>query len=148
MAKKVYFEHGPLSVTSKFVRFRSRSIKIDTLEAIEVTRPIFWYSSIIALGLSGFALAFVDLLYVHEIALFLAAGIALLAVTSRIGTLTVRSKLMGTRGWSVHWWIAPLWQMGDAVQTALSEKGRKTVRTGGGVTVTDDDNEEDEDDDE
>lgn len=72
MPKKIYFQDGPLLVTSDFLKVRNRSIQLATLESVEISRAIFFG----ALGSFGllllFALAWGDLLYWSEILLFLA----------------------------------------------------------------------------
>jgi hypothetical protein len=100
-----------------------------------------------ALLLALFGLLFADLLYVHEIALLIGIGAALLWLSWNFGTFTVYSKLTGAKGWAVTWWIKPLESMRTAVETALEDQSenRRRSKKRGGSTTHDNDEDEEED---
>ncbi len=119
---KVYFEHGPLVVTNEFVKARNRSIQLATLESVAITRRLFFFALALGGGLLGLGLAFGDLLRLHEIAIMTAIGGGALWLAWNVGTLTIHSKLTGTKGWAVTGWMGPLRAMRAAVETALEER--------------------------
>lgn len=145
MAKKVYFRDGSLEVNSGFVKARTRSIQLATLESVHLHRSLFLGTLGICGGLMLFGVVFFDLLYLHEVALSVAIGAGLLWVSWNLGTFTVHSKLTGAKGWSVTWWMTPLQKMRAAVETALEDQARnRRSRTGGAATPADHDEEEEE----
>ena len=144
MAKKVYFKDGFLEVTSEFVKARTRSIQLSTLESVHVSRTLFLGALALCGGMILFGLLFGDLLYIREIAFLVIVGAGLLWLAWNFGTFTIYSKLTGTRGWAVTWWIKPLHQMRAAVETALEEQATSKRRAKKGGAVVDDDEEEDE----
>lgn len=125
MIGKRYYKNGPLEVTGEFVKARSRSIQLSTLESVDFTRKLFFA----ALGLCGcmivFGLAFGDLLYGHEIAALVALGAAGLFLGWNVATLTIYSKLTGQRGWSITGTARAMRDMRGAIETALEDR---TVR--------------------
>lgn len=92
-----------------------------------------------------FGILFGDLLYIHEIALLLIVGAGLLWLSWNFGTFTIYSKLTGSKGWAVTWWIKPLHQMRAAVETALEEQATVKRRAKKGGAVVDDSEDDDED---
>lgn len=145
MAKKVYFRDGALEVNSDFVKARTRSIQLSTLESVQLHRSLFLGTVGICGGLMLFGVVFFDLLYLHEVALALAIGGGLLWLSWNLGTFTVHSKLTGAKGWSVTWWMRPLKAMRSAVETALEDQVRnRRSRKAGAVTYADNDDEEEE----
>lgn len=143
MPRKIYFQDGPLLVTSEFLKVRNRSIQLSTLESVEISRAIFFG----ALGSFGvlllFAMAWGDLLYWSEILLFLALGGSVLYLAWNVGTFTTFSKLTGSKGWSVIGWMTTLRRMRSAVEVALEDQARRRPgrRHGGGVVDDHDDDE-------
>lgn len=119
-----YFRHGRLRVTAEMIRARNRSIQLATVEGVEVTRPLFLMALAGCAGLAGLGLVFGDLLYGHEIAALLALGAGAMALSWRVGTLRVFSKLTRDRGWAVLWWIGPLHRMRDAIEAAMEDRAR------------------------
>ncbi len=145
MAKKVYFRDGFLEVNSGFVKARTRSIQLSTLESVHLHRSLFLGTVAMCGGLMLFGVVFFDLLYLHEVILALAIGGGLLWLSWNLGTFTVHSKLTGAKGWSVTWWMQPLKAMRSAVETALEDQARKRrSRKGGAATHADNDDEEEE----
>lgn len=143
-----YFRHGRFEVTGHLVRARNRSIQLSTIEGVDVHRPLFHIALAGCAGLAGFGLVFGDLLYPVETVAVLALGIAGLVLSWQVGTLRVFSKRTGERGWSVHWWIKPLFRMREAIETAMHELPRKHRRNqGGGSGHHDDQDDSDEDND-
>ena len=104
----LYFKDGFLEVTSEFVKARTRSIQLATLESVHVSRTLFLGTLALCGGMILFGILFADLLYLHEIALLVGVGAALLWLSWNFGTFTVYSKLTGAKGWAVTWWIKPL----------------------------------------
>lgn len=147
MAKKVYFKDGFLEVTSEFVKARTRTIQLATLESVHISRTLFLGTLALCGGMILFGLLFADLLYVHEIALLIGIGAALLWLSWNFGTFTVYSKLTGAKGWAVTWWIGPLQSMRTAVETALEDQSanRRRAKRRGSTTHDDEDEEEDAD---
>ena len=119
-----YFRHGRFRVTAEIVRARTRSIQLSTIEGVEITRPLFFLTFAGCVGIAGIGLTFGDLLYAYEIGLFIALGAGLLALAWNIGELRVFSKLTRTKGWAVYWWIGPLQQMREAIETAMLDRAR------------------------
>jgi len=119
-----YFRHGRFRVTAEIVRARTRSIQLSTIEGVEITRPLFFLTLAGCLGIAGIGVAFGDLLYVYEIGFFIALGVGLLALAWNVGELRVFSKLTRTKGWAVYWWIGPLHQMREAIETAMLDRVR------------------------
>lgn len=117
-----YFRRGRYAVTGNTVRAWNRSIQLDTIESVDVGRPIFWMALAFSAGLLGTGMLFGDLLYVHEIAITTITGAGLLAVTWSIGSLKVYSKLTGEKGWAVMGWFAALQQMRGAIEVAMAER--------------------------
>lgn len=143
---KIYFQDGPLLVTSEFLKVRNRSIQLATLESVEISRAIFFG----ALGSFGvlalFALAWGDLLAWFEMLLFLVIGGGGLALAWNVGTFTTFSKLTGAKGWSVIGWMTTLRRMRTAVETALEDQARrKDGRRRQGGATEDEESEEDQD---
>lgn len=146
MAKKVYFKDGFLEVTSEFVKARTRSIQLATLESVHVSRTLFLGTLALCGGMILFGILFADLLYLHEIALLVGVGAALLWLSWNFGTFTVYSKLTGAKGWAVTWWIKPLHSMRAAVETALEDQSAsKRHRSKKRGSAAHDDEDEDED---
>lgn len=145
MAKKTYFKDGFLEVTSEFVKARTRSIQLSTLESVHVNRTLFLGALALCGGMILFGILFGDLLYIHEIALLLIVGAGLLWLSWNFGTFTIYSKLTGSKGWAVTWWIKPLHQMRAAVETALEEQATVKRRAKKGGAVVDDSEDDDED---
>jgi len=146
MAKKTYFKEGLLEVTSEFVKARNRSITLATLESVDVSRRLFLGTLALCGGMIGFGLFFGDLLYVHEIAVLVIAGAAALWLAWNVGTFTIYSKLTGSKGWAVTWWIAPLHRMRAAVEAALEEdSARKRRGKKSGPAALDDEDETEDD---
>jgi hypothetical protein len=144
MAKKTYFKDGFLEVTSEFVKARTRSIQLSTLESVHVSRTLFLGTLALCGGMILFGILFGDLLYIHEIAFLVIVGAGLLWLAWNFGTFTIYSKLTGSKGWAVTWWIKPLHQMRAAVETALEDQAASKRRAKKGVAVVDDDDEDDE----
>lgn len=145
MAKKVYFKDGFLEVTSEFVKARTRTIQLATLESVHISRTLFLGTLALCGGMILFGLLFADLLYVHEIALLVGIGAALLWLSWNFGTFTVYSKLTGAKGWAVTWWIKPLQSMRAAVETALEDQSAERRRTKKRGAAARDDEDEEED---
>jgi hypothetical protein len=120
----VYFQHGRFRVTDDIVRARTRSIQLSTIEGVEVSRPLFAMALAGCAGLGGVSLIFGDLLYWHEIALFLILAAGGLYLAWQVGSLRVFSKLTREKGWAVFWWHAPLRQMREAIETAMEVRAR------------------------
>ena len=137
--RTIFFQNGPLLVTSDFVKARNRSIQLATLESVRVSRPLFLAALALSGGLVGFGLLFGDLLYVREIVFLSSVGLGFLVLAWKVGHLTIYSKLTGAKGWSVIYWVRPLRQMHSAVESALETSARSgghkafTLRGGGGV---------------
>ena len=53
-----YFKDGRLEVTNQFVKARNRSIQLDTVETVEVSRPLFFMALALCGGLILFAFAY------------------------------------------------------------------------------------------
>lgn len=145
--RKVYFQDGPLLVTSEFLKVRNRSIQLSTLESVEISRAIFFG----ALGSFGvlalFAFVWGDLLAWYEIVLFLLVGGGGLSLAWKVGSFTAFSKLTGAKGWSVIGWMTTLRKMRAAVENALEDQARLKGgrrRHGGGVTQDEDESEDDQ----
>ncbi|WLS12077.1 hypothetical protein Q9314_28695 (plasmid) [Shinella sumterensis] len=146
MVAKVYFKDGFLEVTSEFVKARTRSIQLSTLESVHLNRSLFLGTLGICGGMILFGFTFFDLLYFFEVVFLVGAGAVLLWLSWKVGTFTVYSKLTGAKGWSVTWWMGPLQAMRQAVETALEDQARKRrSRKGGSVTDSDDEHEGDSD---
>lgn len=140
MPKKTYFRDGFLEVNSEFIKARTRSIQLSTLESVHLHRNLFLGTAALCGSLMLFSLIFFDLLYFYEVILFLAIGGSLLWLSWNLGTFTVYSKLTGDKGWSVTWWIGTLRSMRAAVETALEDQARqRRSRKGGSVTQDDED---------
>ena len=121
-----YFRHGRFLVTADIVRARRRSIQLSTIEGIEITRPLFSLAFAGCVGLAGVGVVFGDLLYLHEIGIFLAIGVGLIALAWNVGELRVFSKLTRSKGWALYWWINPLHQMREAIEAAMLDRARPT----------------------
>lgn len=122
--EREYFREGRFLVTADIVRARRRSIQLSTIEGIEITRPLFSLAFAGCLGLAGVGLVFGDLLYTHEIALFVALGAGLIGLAWSVGELRVFSKLTRTKGWALYWWIGTLHRMRDAIEAAMLDRAR------------------------
>ena len=122
--EREYFREGRFLVTADIVRARRRSIQLSTIEGIEITRPLFSLAFAGCLGLAGVGLVFGDLLYTHEIALFIAIGAGLIGLAWSVGELRVFSKLTRTKGWALYWWIGTLHRMRDAIEAAMLDRAR------------------------
>jgi len=134
---KEYFRHGRYLVTNAMVRARYRSIQLGTVESVELSRPLFLMALAGGGGLLGFGFFFADLLYAHEIILAVLTGAALIAVSWRIGSLRIYSKLTGGKGWTVVGRFPVLRGMRDAVEAALAEHGGDPLfKQHGGVSAT------------
>lgn len=145
MAKKTYFKDGFLEVTSDFVKARTRSIQLSTLESVHVNRTLFLGTLALCGGMILFGILFGDLLYFHEVAFLVIVGAGLLWLAWNLGTFTIYSKLTGSKGWAVTWWIGPLHKMRAAVETALEEQAASKRRAKkGGAVIDDEEEEEDE----
>lgn len=117
-----YFNRGRLSVDRQFIKARNRSIQLDTVESVEVTRPLFVMALGVSGGLAAFGLAYGDLLYIGETLLSIGAAGAILAAAYQIGTLSVFSKLTRAQGWSIIGRHQTLRAMRTAIETALEER--------------------------
>jgi hypothetical protein len=135
---RTYFKHGVLEVTDQFIRARGRSIQLSTVESVDLSRNVLF----IGLGFFGalgfFGLVFIDLLYFHEIALSVAlAGVGIWGAT-RLGTLSVFTKLTGSSGWPIMGPIKVMQEMRDAIELAISDRDRtRKMRSGGAVNTAD-----------
>lgn len=116
MAKKVYFKEGLFEVTPEFVKAYNRSIALSTLESVHVSRRLFLGALVLCGGMILFGLIFGDLLYWYEVGIMMAIGGGVLWLSWNVGTLTVYSKLTGSKGWSAVWWIGLLHRMRTAVE--------------------------------
>lgn len=122
--EREYFREGRFLVTADIVRARRRSIQLSTIEGIEITRPLFSLAFAGCFGLAGVGLVFGDLLYTHEVALFVAIGAGLVGLAWSVGELRVFSKLTRTKGWALYWWIGTLHRMRDAIEAAMLDRAR------------------------
>lgn len=144
MIGKRYYKNGPLEVTGEFVKARSRSIQLATLESVDFTRKLFFAALGLCGGMIGFGLAFGDLLYVHEIAALVALGAAGLFLGWNVATLTIYSKLTGQRGWSITGTARAMRDMRGAIETALEDRARRQKRASKGGAVSDEGEETDD----
>jgi hypothetical protein len=126
--EREYFRHGRFLVTADIVRARQRSIQLSTIEGIEITRPLFSLAFAGCVGLAGIGVVFGDLLYTHEIGLFVAIGVGLIALAWNVGELRVFSKLTRSKGWALYWWIKPLHRMREAIEAAMLDRARPKER--------------------
>jgi hypothetical protein len=120
--KKTYYKSGPLEVTNEFVKARTRSIQLSTLESVDFTRKLFFAALGLCGGLIAFGLMFGDLLYMHEIIIVLALGASGLFLGWNVATLTIYSKLTGQRGWSITGTARAMRDMRGAIETALEDR--------------------------
>lgn len=139
MTDKTYFRHGFLEVTDRLVKARGRSIRISTIESVELRRSVFFLAAALFGGLLLFSLTFIDLLYFSEIIVFAGVSALALAAAWNVATLTIFSKLTGARGWSVTWARPALVEMRGAIEKAISDRRRAGLKGG---AVADDDEEE------
>lgn len=123
-----YFRHGRFRVTEDIVRARTKSIQLSTIEGVEVNRPLFFMALAVCAGLAGISIVWGDILFAGEIALFLAIAAGVIVLAWNVGSLRVFSKLTRDKGWAVVWWIKPLRQMRDAIETAIEDKARGRTR--------------------
>ena len=130
MIGKRYYKNGPLEVTGEFVKARSRSIQLATLESVDFTRKLFFAALGLCGGMIVFGLAFGDLLYGHEIAALVLIGAAGLFLGWNVATLTIYSKLTGQRGWSITGTARAMRDMRAAIETALEDRARRQKRAG------------------
>jgi len=130
MIGKRYYKNGPLEVTGEFVKARSRSIQLATLESVDFTRKLFFAALGLCSGMIVFGLAFGDLLYGHEIAALVTLGAAGLFLGWNVATLTIYSKLTGQRGWSITGTARAMRDMRGAIETALEDRARRQKRAG------------------
>jgi hypothetical protein len=117
-----YFKDGRLEVTNQFVKARNRSIQLDTVETVEVSRPLFFMALALCGGLILFSFAYGDLLYLWEAGFSLVIGTIALAAAYQIGTLTVFSKLTRAQGWSIFGRHDTLRGMRTAIEKALEDR--------------------------
>ncbi len=133
---KTYYKRGQLEVTQEFVKTRTRSIQLETIESVELFRPMFWIGLSICGGLIGIGLVFGDLLHGYERDLMVGGAAAVLLGTWQIGTLSVQSKLTAQKGWSVIGWHKRLREMRLAIETAMTDREDRRRNRGGTVTAT------------
>jgi hypothetical protein len=144
MTGKRYYKNGPLEVTGEFVKARSRSIQLATLESVDFTRKLFFAALGLCGGMIVFGLAFGDLLYGHEIAVLVALGAAGLFLGWNVATLTIYSKLTGQRGWSISGTARAMRDMRNAIETALEDRARRQKRDRKAGTVSHEEEETDD----
>lgn len=122
--EREYFREGRFMVTAEIVRARTRSIQLSTIEGIELTRPLFFLALAGCGGLAGVGLVFGDLLYPHEIGLFIVLGAGMMALAWNVGELRVFSKLTRNKGWALYWWIGTLRRMRESIEAAMLDRAR------------------------
>lgn len=127
--EREYYRHGRFLVTADIVRARGRSIQLSTIEGLAITRPLFFLALAGCGGLAGVGLVFGDLLYPHEIALFVALGVGMIVLAWNVGELRVFSKLTRGKGWALYWWIKPLHAMREAIEAAMLDRARPKDRS-------------------
>lgn len=123
-----YFRKGRYAVTSGAVRARNRTIQLETIEGVDVGRPIFFMTLAVGGGLLGLGALFGDLLYIGEIAVSAVTAAVLLGASWSIGSLRVYSKLTGEKGWAVLGRFNSLQQMRGAIEAALADQRNGTGR--------------------
>lgn len=144
MTGKRYYKNGPLEVTGEFVKARSRSIQLSTLESVDFTRKLFFAALGLCGGMIAFGLTFGDLLYSHEIAGLIVLGAAGLFLGWNVATLSIYSKLTGQRGWSITGTARAMRDMRAAIETALEDRARLRKKAGKGGAVSDEGEESDD----
>lgn len=122
--EREYFNHPRFRVTADIVRARRRSIQLSTIEGVEITRPLFFMALAGCAGVAGVGLVFGDLLYLHEIAIFLLLAGGVMTLAWKVGELRVFSKLTRNKGWAVYWWIDTLHPLRDAIENAMLDRAR------------------------
>ncbi len=144
--KKTYYKKGLFEVTNEFVKARNRSIQISTLESVEMHRRLFHFALGLCACLALFGVIFGDLLYWYEVVLVLLIAAGALYLAWSVATLTIFSKLTGSRGWSVTWWFKDMQDMRAAIESSLEDRTLAyagQMRHGGAVAAHgdgDDDN--------
>ncbi len=146
MAKE-YFRHGLFRVTGNFIKARNRSIKLEQVESVELSRPLFLFALASGGSLAATGLVYGDLLYTGEIIGAVAFGVLMFVLAWNVGTLKVYTKLTGAKGWAVTWWHRPLRSMRTAIEEALEARhaARRAARRAGGGAATDEDDEDEDD---
>jgi hypothetical protein len=116
------FRRGRYMVSGTTVRARNRSLKIGTIEGVQLSRPFLGAALVVCLGLTGMTWAFSDLLYAQEIAAMLGIAFVFALVGWFVGSLTVFSKLTRERGFTS---VGPTWQLmsvRDEIERVLAER--------------------------
>ena len=95
---------GHVKVEDNAVTTHRDSFILDTVSAVSVRRPFLAGAVLLSFGFAGFSVAFMDLLYIHEIVSFTGISAGLLLIGSQIGQLSLLSKdLKGTELSSAVW---------------------------------------------
>ena len=119
---------GSINITKRAVSTHRDSYLLENLSVVSVRRPFLPGASIIGGGLAGFALAFADLLYAHELTLLAGSLVVALLFGLQAGQLKLLSRdLRGSELSGAIWGqYARLNQIRMQIITALSsDRGDK-----------------------
>ena len=95
---------GSVTVTSRAVETNRDSYLLENLSVISTRRPYLGAAMFFTLGFGGFAVAFADLLYVHEMRMIIAACAIILVGALWLGQLKLLSRdLRGSELSGVIW---------------------------------------------
>lgn len=129
----VYYQRGPIRVTSHTLTTRFKDEPLTPDKSIIVGRDPFWMAGVVALGLLLFANRFGDLLFWHEQILLVAVGITVAVAGYCTATLQIGQHM---RERTVL--VAPAWVVNDvrrAIAKAREANGHGLV----GTIITGDD---------
>ena len=115
---------GSINITKRAVSTHRDSYLLENLSVVSVRRPFLPSAAIIGGGLAGFALAFADLLYAHELALLAGLLVTAALLGSQVGQLKLLSRdLRGSELSGAIWGqYARLNQIRMEIIAALSRK--------------------------
>jgi len=95
---------GKVQIGEDAVHTHSDSYLIHNLEAVSVRRPFFGSAIALSVALSGFGIAFVDLLHVHELGTIVVIAIGAGIMWHQLGQLKLISRdLKNTELSNVIW---------------------------------------------
>lgn len=95
---------GSVTVTSRAVETNRDSYLLENLSVISTRRPYLGAAIFFAFGFGGFAAAFADLLYAHEMRMIIAACAIILVGALWLGQLKLLSRdLRGSELSGVIW---------------------------------------------
>lgn len=131
----IYYSNGRgISVTNKFLHTRYKDEALAPVQSVQIGREPLLIAGVVGVGLALFANRFGDLLFWHEQAMLVLAGLLMVAGGYSIASLRLGQYMQEkTVLWSTIWTV-------NAVRKAIAKaKHSHGEQPGGGIVLNHDD---------